>query len=115
MATKQEYLDLADRVGDLKEKRAILVAEEERKASEREVLLGDLKAAGVDPTKPKDEIARLEREMQEEYDQAKIRVDQFEEELRTVSDPPPAEVEAPLEEREPADIPVSNDGNLDLE
>jgi len=121
MATKQEYLDLADRVSDLKEKRAILVAEEERKAKERKGLLEDLKAAGVDPANPKEEIARLEKEMQEEYDQAKIRVDQFEEELRTTSTPHPADVlekvgvEVSPEVREEMDAPVSNDGNLDLE
>jgi len=119
MATKEEYLDLAERVGDLKEKRAILVAEEGRKAKEREGLLIDLKAADVDPDHPAKEIQRLELEMQAEFDQAKARVDQFEEELKTVSDPRPAdipdtvEVEAPKEE--PADTPVSNDSNLDLD
>lgn len=121
MATKQEYLDLADRVSDLKEKRAILVADEERKAKEREGLLEDLKAAGVDPKNPAKEIQRLELEMQAEFDQAKIRVDQFEEELRTTSTPHPAAVlekvgvEVSADVKEQLDAPVSNDGNLDLE
>ena len=85
MATKQEFLDLADRVNNLRETRAILVAEEERKAKERADLIKDLEAAGVDPDHPAKEIQRLELEMQTEFSQAKARVDQFEEELKTVS------------------------------
>jgi len=81
MASKEEYLQLTDRVNALKEKRAILVSNETQKADERAELLEELKNAGIDTANPREEIERLEGEIQADYDQAKAQVDQFEVEL----------------------------------
>ena len=93
MASKEEYLQLTEKVSKLKERRAVLVSEEEQKATERTELIAELTAAGIDPTKPKEEIERLEKEIQDEYDQAKGLVDQFEVDLlNSTKNPNPADV-----------------------
>jgi len=95
MASKEEYLQLTDRVSALKEKRAILVSNETQKGEERAELLGELKNAGIDTEHPAMEIQRLELEIQADYDQAKAQVDQFEVELSAATgdnqnqEPPP--------------------------
>jgi len=121
MASKEEYLQLTGRVSELKERRAILVSKEEQKAQERKGLLEELEAAGIDPSKPREEIDRLEKEIQEEYDRAKAQVDQFEEELKAATNPTPhpvdvmegAGLEVPSEVREQLDERISSD-DLDL-
>jgi len=105
MASKEEYLQLSDRVNKLKEQRAILASNEEQKAEEREELLEELKTAGVDPSQPREEIERLEREIQEEFDQAKAQVDQFEVGLLAVTG----------DKTNQAPSPQKSADNLDLE
>jgi len=82
MASKEEYLQLTDRINELKERRAGLVALEQGRAEERDDLLKTLEIAGVDHSNPVGEIERLEQEIQAEYDTAKAQVDQFENELK---------------------------------
>jgi len=78
MPTKEDYLALSEKVNSLKERRAILVSNEEKKASERKELLEELVKFGVDPEKPLEEIERLEQEILDQYEQAKSAVDRFE-------------------------------------
>ena len=84
MASKEDYLKLTERVSLLKEQRAILVSDEEKKAQEREELIEELKSANIDPRVPGLEIERLEKEIQDEYNEVKNLVDQFEAELNSV-------------------------------
>lgn len=78
MPSKEDYLDLSEKVSSLKERRAILASNEEKKANERKELLEELVKFGVDPEKPLEEIERLEKEISDEYERAKKAVDQFE-------------------------------------
>jgi len=105
MASKEEYLALSDRVNALKEKRAILVSNEAQKADERAELLEELKNAGIDTANPREEIERLEGEIQAEYDLAEAQVDQFEVDLLAVNS----------DKMNQALLPQKSADNLDLE
>lgn len=106
MASKDDYLQLSERLNNLKERRAILVSDEERKKEERKTLISELSEAGIDSSKPQEEIDRLEREIQDEYTQSKALVDQFEENLMVAT----GEKRVDL-----AEVPLSSEHSLDLE
>ena len=122
MATKENYLALVDRLTNLNERRAVLVSAEEAKREQREGVIEVLKEYGIDTDNPEAEIERLEKEIQEQYDQAKARVDEFEKalDIATGKTPHPADVledhgvEVPSETRAALDEEVStNDLDLD--
>ena len=117
MASKEEYLQLTEKVSQLKEKRAILVSDEEKKAQERKDLIEELKNANIDPERPREEIERLEREIQDEYDQTKKLVDQFEAELNSAKKITPSnDVEAATADAQGLfeDISKGPEGSVDL-
>lgn len=81
----EEYTQLTRRLSGLRERRAVLKSQEEKKAEERETLEVELKARGVDTTNLGKEQERLEREIREGLTQAAAEVDQFETALRLAS------------------------------
>lgn len=81
MSTEREFQELNLKLSELKERRAVLVAQEEQKAEERVQLERELKEAGVNSDDPEGETARLEKEAEEAYQKAKKEVDDFEVEL----------------------------------
>jgi len=85
MPSKEDYLELSEKVSSLKERRAILASNEEKKANERKELLEELVKFGVDPNNPAKETQRLELEIASEYEQAKKAVDQFERDLNAAT------------------------------
>ena len=117
MASKEEYLQLTERVSQLKEKRAILVSDEEKKAQEKKELIEELKSANIDPKVPRLEIERLEKEIQDEYDKTKNLVDQFEAELNSARKPTPSnDVESATADAQELfeDISKGPEGSVDL-
>lgn len=81
MSLEREFVELGERLTKLGQRHAVLVAREEQKSAEREVLEKELKAAGVDVTRLDEEAARLEAEMRKALMEAKAKVDAFEVEL----------------------------------
>jgi len=81
MSTEREFQELNLKLSELKERRAVLVAQEEQKAKERVQLEQELKEAGINSEDPEGETARLEKEAEEAYRKAKKEVDDFEVEL----------------------------------
>lgn len=89
MKTEQDYLELINRRDQLVSKHARLQEREHMKATRREEICTKLKEAGIDPSKPVEELQRLERENQEAYDKAKKAIDDFEKELEKATNPVP--------------------------
>lgn len=81
MTTEQEYIQLSERLTRLGQRHAVLVAKEEQKAAERLTLVEELAAAGIDTTRPEEEIERLEKKLALEFQDSKASVDAFEMEL----------------------------------
>lgn len=83
-----KYQELIKRTDQLNQRRAILQGREEERAKERELIRVQLLELGVDPDRPKEEEARLFKELQEDYLTAKGLIDQFEQELEEPSKAP---------------------------
>lgn len=92
-----QYQDIVSRVGSLREKRAVLEAREQDKATERSKLENALKADGVDVTRLEEEESRLAREVETALQESSDALDSFEARLMeasgTCTEPNAAEVE----------------------
>lgn len=118
MSLEKEFVELGERLVQLGNKHAVLVAREEQKATEREILEKELSSAGVNVAELEGEAARLEAEMRKSLIEAKAKVDLFEAELNTaaggvlvkvVKTPPIAE---PIVEYRRGSVPL--DDELDI-
>lgn len=81
MTTKEQYLELGEKLTRLKERRAVLEAREADRAKESERISAELRLVGVDPTNPDAEIERLTREIDAEFARAQSEIDTFERDL----------------------------------
>lgn len=96
MNTAEQYTTLNRKLSSLREELAVLTSKEASKAETRETLIAELMAAGVDPSKPMEELARLESEVQADLSKASEEVSAFEAALRAAKNPTPtAQVSAP--------------------
>lgn len=78
MASDEDYKALQERLEKCGQQRAVALAREKQKAEERKMLEQQLRLAGVDPSKTDEELARLQREIHHEFQQALKAVEQFE-------------------------------------
>lgn len=82
MATEQDYLALQERHRALLSQRAVLEAHETVKEQRREELKKEIRELGADPDNPDAEIARLEKEGEEDFQRQRQLVDDFERKLK---------------------------------
>lgn len=111
-----EYTSLTSRMGRLREQRAVLEAREAEKERQRTQLQEELTLLGVDVSNPAGEIARLEAEANDDLNQAREQVNQFERDLNAATSPqiqePPPQTAAV---QPPAKPEPKSDGLPDLE
>lgn len=81
MATEMDFINLNNRLQKGREQLAVLTAREEEKKKEREALLKELKAAGININDIDGEMTRLKKEIQEDYEKAEKAVTEFERKL----------------------------------
>jgi len=77
----QEYEMLLEKLSLLKEKRVVLEERERQKREQKKTLEKELKAHGIDTSKVNEELARLEKEIDQHMEEASRMVDNFEVEL----------------------------------
>lgn len=77
-------LKLKERHSILLQKRAGLLALEDKKRQERELLEKELTSLGIDPTKPEEERERLETELEKFMKDTETTLNQFEEQLKVL-------------------------------
>jgi len=77
----QEYEMLLEKLALLKEKRVVLEERERQKREQKKTLEKELKAHGIDTSKVNEELARLEKEIDQHMEEASRMVDNFEVEL----------------------------------
>lgn len=87
----EEYNGIHARLDQLRQRRAVLEAEEEKRREAREKLAGELKAAGVDLGDLPGEKERLQGEVERLQMEAVALVDEFEQKLDTAEQGQPGE------------------------
>ncbi len=113
-----EYQSLTNRREGLVSRIAVLEANEERKREEREQIHAELTEAGVDPTKPEEEIARLTREIETLRITIEKQLDDIENQLDPKVSPPVAKMQ-PVEPPQTAAVqptaPDTESFDLDID
>ncbi len=111
MVTEQDYIQLTERHAKAMQALAVLQAEEKNKAKRLKEVKDTLTAAGIDPERPEEEKARLEKEAAEALQQAREKLDAFEKQLAAPVEPEPdvEKAEAPVPEEPRRDLPISDD------
>lgn len=79
--TPESYVELTRRLDRALQQHAVLTAKEEDKKATRDAIAAELKKAGVDLTKPDEEIARLTKEVEDDYARQQTLIANFESEL----------------------------------
>ncbi len=87
-----EYQTLVSRREGIVSRIAVLTSNEERKREERETLEAELREAGVDPSKPEEEIDRLTREVETHRNTIEKNLDDIENQLTPRVSPPVAKL-----------------------
>jgi chromosome segregation ATPase len=83
MVQEADYTRLHERLNKANQNRARLLEREETAKGERDRLVKELEAKGIDVSKPDEEIARLEAEIQADYQRQEQTIAQFEQNLQT--------------------------------
>lgn len=111
----EQYRDLEETLTQQKTRRAVLQSKEKEKAEEREKLVIELEAAGIDPTKPREELKRLDETIAENVTTATKAVTEFKAEMDRLEEMAPSKKESktPVVENSPP-LLVNND-DLDLD
>lgn len=82
MSNTEAYLSLNERYQELMRRHAVMTAQEAEKKVRRDELRGQLIDLGVDPDRPEEEFARLQKEMEESQKAIEAELDEFERKLR---------------------------------
>lgn len=85
---EQRLLDLNQRLQKGREHLAVLQAREQEKKIERDQLLVELKAAGINTDHPEEELERLDREIEAAYQEMDNQITNFETKLGLREGPP---------------------------
>jgi hypothetical protein len=88
----EEYQALSRRREGIVSQIAVRRADEERKTKERDEIEAELRTAGIDPTKPDEEIARLTKELQDNCNKISKEFDLIEKLLAPEVSPPEPEI-----------------------
>jgi len=84
MVDMDEILELNERVSKAKEKRIRLQTRRETLQKTLDDLIDEIKAAGYDPAKLKDEKGRLEKELNEQKEDLEKRLEAAEKQLESI-------------------------------
>lgn len=98
MSLREAYQALTTKLQELARQHAVLESREAEKAAEREKIILELKAAGINVDTPNEEIARLDAEIAANLQEMTVRVETFERDLKAAtlakSSPIPSTVQA---------------------
>lgn len=90
-----QYQQLSSRRESILQQVAVAESREAANKERREQLEAELKAAGVDPTRPEEEAARLQREIEADRTSVAEQLDEIEKQLGGTSSTPAAPPQTP--------------------
>ncbi len=99
-----EYQALGQRREGIVSRIAVLRSNEERKKGEREQIEAELREAGIDPSKPDEEIERLTREVENHRNTISKELDEIENLLNPKVFPPEPDIQAQVDQIPDAEV-----------
>lgn len=102
-ATQESYEQLQKRLENLKRQHAVREAQRETAIKERDRLIAELRAAGVDTENLSQELTRLEKEIEEDYQRQAGLVAEFATKLN-----PPPKTQSPQQAAAPVSTPAGD-------
>lgn len=113
----EEYRNLSQRREAIVSNLAVRRADEERKRKEREAIEAQLREAGIDPSKPDEEIARLTREIEEDRSRISKELDEVENLLKPKASSPElvSQSQSPVEILRDAINKIADEAGLEVD